>query len=165
MTFDEAYDEVMREAHQPTLVPDEAVATVVSGEEFARLVAEKKISTMPVKREELTKAQGILCRWIWDKCARNLQPFEHWEAGFCRDTNPSQELALWFRITTIFSIFAKRHRSENPRHVVAALCNMTFGIPDRLSPLSRGRTRELRQLWENPPTEELVQVIDELIPE
>lgn len=66
---------------------------------------------------------------------------EYWEDGFRQDLNAKQEIALWFRVAMLFSIFADTHRlNREQKHeafsVLGACLNGTRSTVFEIAKLS-----------------------------
>ena len=144
MDFHEALQEVLDAASQPKRYPPGVTPVALSGD---------AIDTQELKarawHESLTSAQEMVCRWVWDHCARHYEPWEQFEVGFLYDYNISHELAIWVRIAMVFQEFVQRHPSVNKRQVIGELCRLSAG--SRVAELTGGRAKELTELWRQGP--------------
>ncbi len=156
MTFDEAFDEVMKAAEQPRIVP-EGTRTLTEPD-----LDDRQYRSGDMKHEELTEAQTIVAKWIWTHCGHYLGPYERWEAGFCQDLNVNHEIALWVKLMVIFHMFHKRHPSESPDNIINTLCSISAGF--NRSVLSEKRTAELKRMIKKMPSAEYEAVMKEIWP-
>ena len=140
MEFAEALQEVLDAAKQPRQYPPGVTPIPLSG---------AAIDTEGLKgrvwHESLTPAQEMVCRWVWENCARHYEPWERFEVGFLYEYNTSHELAVWVRIAMVFKEFVGRHPSVNKRDVIGSLCRLSAG--GRVTHLKGGRAKESTELW------------------
>jgi len=142
--FHEALDEVLNAASQPKQYPP--------GVSPVDLTVDA-IGSQDVKRrawhESLTPVQEIVCRWIWDNCAKHYECWEQFEVGFLYDYNISHELAVWVRIASVFAEFLRRHPAVNERQVIGELCRVSAG--SRVMEITGRRAKELTELCKQWP--------------
>ena len=136
--------EVIEAAKKPKQNPEGAPVVDLVGDAAMEYMRTHKLKSKPW-HEELTEAQQVVCRWIWDICARHLEPFEQFEAGFLFDYNNNHELRLWARIALCFEKFVSVHPSVNKRDVVVSLTQLSIGA--RVTLLRGDRAKELTRMW------------------
>jgi hypothetical protein len=144
--FHEALKEVLDAVKQPRQYPPGVTPVTLPGDAI-----DSQDMKAQVWHESLTPAQEMVCRWVWENCARHYEPWEKFEVGFLYDYNISHELAVWVRIASVFGEFHKRHPSVNKRQVIGELCRLSAG--SRVTELRGKRAKELTELWEQGPQE------------
>jgi hypothetical protein len=99
----------------------------------------------PLRWEQLPPALEARARALYYSCGMYLLPtFEQWEAGFCREESPEQELLIWESIDAAFrDYFARRDLTPAlATEVVYHLLAISLGMK-KSEPLYK----ELKQLY------------------
>ena len=100
----------------------------------------------PVRHGQLSPDLTERARSLYARVGHLMYPtFEQWELGFCRDTHPEREIAVWEVIASTFDAYLAEHPDVDQKRIVGELGAISAG--GKFKHENR-ETRRLRELFE-----------------
>ncbi len=103
----------------------------------------------PIRHSKLPPDLTDQARSLYDRAGHFMYPsFEQWELGFCRDTHPERELAVWEIIATTFETYLAEHPASDQERLLGRVVGISMGGTFKDEDAETNTLRELfTQVW------------------
>jgi hypothetical protein len=87
-----------------------------------------QIRSGKIRHKSLSPEQEEIARQIYASCGHLVYPsFEQWELGFLRDSEPSQELAIWRAIAQTFERLHALYPNKDQKQLLGQVVTYSMG--------------------------------------
>lgn len=120
MNFDQALETVRLAAEQPKLEPTA---------EYAATRPHFQPANDPFSyvqwHDDLTEAQTIVIRWIWETCGQYLEVWETFEHSFLNNFNINHEVWTWAKVAYIAQTYLQARPNCDKKLAIMTIVGMT----------------------------------------
>jgi hypothetical protein len=100
----------------------------ISLEAFLKKMTTGEIRQGPIRRTRFPPEMAAAIHDVYHRVGRyHISSYEAFELGFCRDTNPQQEIAIWQLIAKAAEIYWAERPTADRQETVMTLCLLSMG--------------------------------------